>query len=58
MRTYSEILNLARMCARNAHVSSNKQVARELWKMGKNTKPRLPSSIMAGCQISATRRRG
>jgi hypothetical protein len=28
-----EALNLAMMCARNAHLSSNKQVARELWKM-------------------------
>jgi len=33
MRTYSEALNLAIMCARNAHHASNKQVARELWKM-------------------------
>jgi hypothetical protein len=33
MRTYSEALELAIMCARNARLSSNKQVARELWKM-------------------------
>jgi len=33
MRTYSEALELATMCARNARLSSNKQVARELWKM-------------------------
>ena len=33
MRTYSEALELAVMCARNAHLSSNKQVAHELWKM-------------------------
>ena len=33
MRTYSEALELARMCARNAHTSSDKRVACELWKM-------------------------
>jgi hypothetical protein len=33
MRTYKEALELATMCARNACLSSNKQVARELWKM-------------------------
>jgi len=33
MHTYSEAFELAIMCARNAHQSTNKQVARELWKM-------------------------
>jgi hypothetical protein len=33
MRTYSEALELAVMSARNARLASNKQVARELWKM-------------------------
>jgi hypothetical protein len=33
MRTYSEAAELARMCARNARASSEKRVARELWKM-------------------------
>ena len=33
MRTYSEALELAIMCARNARLSSSKQVAHELWKM-------------------------
>jgi hypothetical protein len=33
MRTYSEALELAIMCARNARLTSNRQVARELWKM-------------------------
>jgi hypothetical protein len=33
MRTYSEALELALMSARNARRSSNKQVARELWKI-------------------------
>jgi hypothetical protein len=33
MRTYNQALELAMMCARNARLSSNKQVARELWKM-------------------------
>jgi len=33
MRTYSEASELATMCARNARLSSTKQVARELWKM-------------------------
>jgi hypothetical protein len=33
MRTYAEAAELAKMCARNARASSEKQVARELWKM-------------------------
>jgi hypothetical protein len=33
MHTYNEALELAMMCARNARISSTKQVARELWKM-------------------------
>ena len=33
MRTYSEAFELATMCARNARLSTSKQVARELWKM-------------------------
>ena len=33
MRTYGESLELAEMCARNARIASNKDVARELWKM-------------------------
>jgi hypothetical protein len=32
MRTYSEVLELALMSARNARLCSNKQVARELWR--------------------------
>ena len=57
MRTYSEALELAVMSARNARLASNKQVARELWKLRKNTKLRSPNLVMAGCPISATRRR-
>jgi hypothetical protein len=56
MRTYSEVLGLARMCAKNARLSTEKGVARELWKMAR-TKPRQPNSIMAGGLISALRRR-
>ena len=33
MRTYEELLELANLCARNARISSEKEVARELWKM-------------------------
>ena len=33
MRTYSEASELATMSARNARISTSKQVARELWKM-------------------------
>jgi hypothetical protein len=33
MRTYSEALELAIMSARNARLSTSKQVAQELWKM-------------------------
>jgi hypothetical protein len=33
MHTYGEAVELARMCARNARISSDKRVARELWKM-------------------------
>jgi hypothetical protein len=33
MRTYSEALELAKMCAKNARLSTDKRVVRELWKM-------------------------
>ena len=33
MHIYSEAFELATMCARNARLSTSKQVARELWKM-------------------------
>lgn len=33
MLTYSEALGLAMMCAKNARLSTEKAVARELWKM-------------------------
>ena len=33
MRTYGEAFELATMCARNARISTDKDVARELWKM-------------------------
>jgi hypothetical protein len=33
MHTYSEVLELAMMSARNARLASTKQVARELWKI-------------------------
>jgi hypothetical protein len=33
MRTYEELIELANLCARNARISSEKEVARELWKM-------------------------
>ena len=33
MHTYSEALELALISARNARFTSNKQTARELWKM-------------------------
>jgi len=33
MRTYQEALQLAHMCAVNARLTTEKDVARELWKM-------------------------
>jgi len=33
MHIYSEAFELATMCARNARLSTSRQVARELWKM-------------------------
>jgi hypothetical protein len=33
MHTYSEVLELAIMSARNARLASTKQAARELWKI-------------------------
>jgi hypothetical protein len=35
MRTYSEALELAMICARHSRLASTKQVARELWKMAR-----------------------
>ena len=33
MQTYEELAELARICARNAHLASGKEVRRELWQM-------------------------
>ena len=33
MQTYEELAELARICARNARIATNKQVVAELWKM-------------------------
>jgi len=33
MRTHKEAVELARMCAHNAHLASTAVVARELWQM-------------------------
>ena len=54
MRSYSEAFELAMMCARNARFSSNKEWHASFGKWHRNTKPRLPNSIMAGSLISAT----
>jgi hypothetical protein len=56
MRTYSEALELAVMSARNARLASKWRASFGRWR--KNTKLRSPNLVMAGCPISATRRRG
>ena len=33
MQTYEELAELARVCAKNAHLASSKEIAAELWKM-------------------------
>jgi hypothetical protein len=33
MRTYEEAMELAQVCARNAHLAMSKEAARELWHM-------------------------
>ncbi len=33
MQTYEEFAELARICAKNAHLASQKEVGRVLWKM-------------------------
>jgi len=33
MRTYDELVNLARMCAHNARLTTSNAVATELWRM-------------------------
>jgi hypothetical protein len=56
MRSYGEALEPATICARNARISSDKDVARELWKWRESIKPKLPNLIMAGCLNSAIHR--
>ena len=33
MRTYKELLELAMTCAKQAHITTSKDVAHELWRM-------------------------
>jgi hypothetical protein len=35
MLNYDDLVELARLCARNAHSSTSRDVADELWKMAK-----------------------
>jgi hypothetical protein len=35
MQAYERVLELAHICAKNAHLSTTPDVARELWKMAK-----------------------
>ena len=58
MRTYSEVLGLARMCAKNARLSTEKGSGARALENGARIKPRQPNSIMAGRLISALRRQG
>ena len=45
MRTHGESLELAEMCARNARIASNKDVARELWKMAQEYQAEVASLV-------------
>ena len=33
MQTYEDLVELARICAKNAHIADMPEIARELWKM-------------------------
>ena len=35
MLTYDELVDLARLCARNARIATSREVADELWRMAK-----------------------
>jgi len=35
MMTYEDLVELARLCARNARITTNREVADELWRMAK-----------------------
>jgi hypothetical protein len=41
MLIYEDLVELARMCARNARITTSRDVADELWRMGRNIRPRL-----------------
>jgi hypothetical protein len=32
MQTYEHLVEMARICAKNAHIASSKEIAAELWK--------------------------
>jgi hypothetical protein len=35
MLTYEDLVDLARLCVRNARITTNREVADELWRMAK-----------------------
>jgi hypothetical protein len=35
MLTYEDLVELAKLCARNSRISTSREVARELWQMAK-----------------------
>jgi hypothetical protein len=58
MRTYENLVELARMCARQAWLSSTPQVAGELWRMAKEYQAKAASMMLPPHWTSATRRHG
>jgi hypothetical protein len=48
MRTYKEISDLAMICAKQAHITTNKEVARELWRMAVGYQQQAASSQCKG----------
>ena len=40
MLIYEDLVELARMCARNARITTTREVADELWRMAKDIRPK------------------
>ncbi len=58
MQTSEECAELARVGAKNAHLTSTKEVSRVLWEMRSNISKKRQSSITARCLTLANSRRG
>jgi hypothetical protein len=47
MYTYDDLAELARICAKNSHIASSKEVSAKLWELAQNIATRQISAVLA-----------